>query len=419
MGKHILFISYDGMTDPLGQSQVIPYLAGLCKFGYTFTILSCDKQDRYARDKDYVLNMLAGLPITWVSIPYHKKPPVLSSWYDYRMLRKTAVSLHARTPFDLVHTRVGIPALVGYWLKNHLGIKFLNDIRGFWADERVDGGMWNIKNPVYKLVYKFFKRKEDQFITTADANTCLTFAARNEIHKWSAIPKQPIPIEVIPCCADMDLFDPNNIDLRTQEQFRTELGIEPGDLVISYLGSIGGWYLTDEMMRFCKLLGDQLPAAKFLFISPHLHDVIEAAAAKHGLSANKLVVKHGKRHEVPALLSLSQFSIFFIKSCYSKISSSPTKHGEIMAMGIPVITNSGVGDVAQIVRRFKAGYVVSDFSEQAFAKVVDEIKAGIQFDAASIRKGAGEFYSLDNAVRGYCKVYEEIFATKKLAVPVL
>ena len=63
MGKHILFISYDGMTDPLGQSQVIPYLAGLCKFGYRFTILSCDKQDRYARDKEYVLNMLSGLPI--------------------------------------------------------------------------------------------------------------------------------------------------------------------------------------------------------------------------------------------------------------------------------------------------------------------------------------------------------------------
>ncbi|MEI9956314.1 MAG: hypothetical protein WDM90_08440 [Ferruginibacter sp.] len=48
---------------------------------------------------------------------------------------------------------------------------------------------------------------------------------------------------------------------------------------------------------------------------------------------------------MPLLLSLSQFSVFFIKPCYSKQSSSPTKHGEIMAMGIPLITNSGVGDV--------------------------------------------------------------------------
>ncbi len=31
---HILYISYDGMTDPLGQSQVLPYLKGLAKKGY-------------------------------------------------------------------------------------------------------------------------------------------------------------------------------------------------------------------------------------------------------------------------------------------------------------------------------------------------------------------------------------------------
>ena len=49
--KKILFISYDGMTDPLGQSQVIPYLSNLTKFGYTFTILSCDKADKYANSE--------------------------------------------------------------------------------------------------------------------------------------------------------------------------------------------------------------------------------------------------------------------------------------------------------------------------------------------------------------------------------
>ena len=52
--KKILFISYDGMTDPLGQSQVIPYLSGLTKFGYGFTILSCDKPEKFTENKNYV-----------------------------------------------------------------------------------------------------------------------------------------------------------------------------------------------------------------------------------------------------------------------------------------------------------------------------------------------------------------------------
>ncbi|MEP7106624.1 MAG: glycosyltransferase [Ferruginibacter sp.] len=409
MGKRILFISYDGMTDPLGQSQVIPYLAGLTRFGYTFTILSCDKPDKYDMHKDYVQKLLVALPIKWVSIPYHKYPSVLSSWYDYRMLKKNAIRLHLQENFDLVHTRVGVPALVGYAIKKKLGIKFLNDIRGFWADERVDGGMWDIKNPIYKLVYRFFKKKEDAFIITADFNTCLTFAARAEIHSWTNIPHQPIPIEVIPCCADMELFDPGKIDPLLRQDIKNELKIGDDDMIISYLGSIGGWYLTDEMMRFCKLLSDKMPKAKFLFISPHLHEVIEAAAVKYGLSAHKLIVKHGKRHEIPILLSLSDYSFFFIKQCYSKISSSPTKHGEIMAMGIPVITNNGVGDVKEIVDKYNAGYVVNDFSEQSFNLVIDKMIRGNPFSKTGIRKGAEEFYSLAHAVDSYRKVYASIF----------
>ena len=156
MMKNILFISYDGMTDPLGQSQVIPYLLGLTKFGYRFTILSCDKPGKFKENKMYVEELVAGHPIEWVSIPYHKNPPVLSSIYDYRMLKKKAKQLHEKNNFDMVHTRPGLPTLVALWMKKKYGTRFLNDVRGFWADERVDGGMWNLKNPVFKTVYNFF-----------------------------------------------------------------------------------------------------------------------------------------------------------------------------------------------------------------------------------------------------------------------
>ncbi len=50
MGHNILYISYDGMTDPLGQSQVLPYLSGLTKYGYCFTILSFEKRERFIKE---------------------------------------------------------------------------------------------------------------------------------------------------------------------------------------------------------------------------------------------------------------------------------------------------------------------------------------------------------------------------------
>ena len=42
------------MTDPLGQSQVLPYLAQLSKKGYAITLLSFEKRKRYASEKHII-----------------------------------------------------------------------------------------------------------------------------------------------------------------------------------------------------------------------------------------------------------------------------------------------------------------------------------------------------------------------------
>ena len=411
MQKKILFISYDGMTDPLGQSQVIPYLQGLSKNGFQLFILSCEKQSAFLQNETAVKKMLAGYNIQWVPIDYTKKPPVLSTIKDIIKLKKKAKQIHRLYDIDMVHTRPGIPALVGLWMKQTLGIKFLHDIREFYAESRVDGGMWNMNNSLYKMVYRYFIKKEKEQVAVSDGIVCLTYAAEKIIRQLPEY-KSSIPLAVIPCSADMDLFDPSTINTAQKQQLQNELNIGEKDLIISYLGSIGGWYMTSEMLRFCKRLSDKIPQARFLFISPHLHDVIASEAAKYGLPADKLIVKHGRRAEVPALLSLSNYSIFFIKPCYSKLSSSPTKHGEIMAMGIPVITNSGVGDVKEIVNKYHGGYVLDDFTDKAFDAVVDSILGKKIFDADEIRNGAIEFYSLEKAVEQYTAIYREILFKK-------
>jgi glycosyltransferase involved in cell wall biosynthesis len=407
-GKNILFISYDGMTDPLGQSQVIPYLQALTKQGYRFTILSCDKPEKYQAHKAEVERLLVNLPIEWVSLPYHKNPPVLSSIYDFYKLRQKAIQLHRTQKFDMVHTRPGVPQLIALHLKKKLGIKYLNDIRGFWADERVDGGMWNLDNPLYRAVYKFFRKKEDECVKVADCNTCLTYRGKEEILKWKTVP-QPVKVDVVPCSVDLNLFNPDNTDAGFLEKFKKESGISDGDFIISYLGSIGGWYLTNEMMQFCGLLLQKKPEAKFLFISNNRHEDITEAAKKFNVPGDRIIVKFAGRKQVPSLLSLSSYSLFFIKPCYSKLSSSPTKHGEIMAMGVPVITNSGVGDVKEIVEKYQGGFVLDGFSENEMAAVVAQVvNPAVKFNREKIREGAGDFYNLDKTVETYTRVYKKI-----------
>lgn len=395
------------MTDPLGQSQVIPYLQGLSQAGYNIFLLSCEKEQVFEQNKQTIQALLDESNIHWVPLNYTKNPPVVSTLIDVIKLRRAAKKIHRQYHIHLVHTRPGIPALVGLWMKEKMGVKFLNDIREFYADSRVEGGMWHTGNPLYKMIYNFFKRKETEVVAINDGIVCLTYAAEKVIQTWPGY-KAGIPLQVIPCSADLQLFNPDKITNAEKDRLKEELNIDKDDFVISYLGSIGGWYLVDEMMRFCKILCDKIPATKLLFISPHRHDEIRTAAAKAGIGANRVIIRKASRQQVPRLLSVSNYSVFFIKPCYSKQSSSPTKHGEIMAMGIPLITNSGVGDVEMIVNRYKAGIIISEFTDQAFTEAVEKIEAGHPYNSSDIRQGATEFYSLDKANEKYINIYKSI-----------
>lgn len=397
------------MTDPLGQSQIIPYLQGLSEYGYNIFLLSCEKKTAFEKNKESVAKLLEEANINWTFISYTKKPPVLSTLIDIRKLKSTAKKIHLLNHIDMVHTRPGIPSLVGLWMKKKWGIRFLNDIREFYADSRVDGGMWDTRKFLYKKIYSFFKRQEAEEIRESDGIVCLTHAAEKIILKLPEY-KAGTPLTVIPCSVDLKLFNPENIDKVLVENYKANLNIQPGDFILSYLGSIGGWYLTAEMMQFCKMLSDEIPHAKILFISPHRHEQIIDTALKYKLAADKIITVHATRTEVPALLSLSNYSLFFIKPCYSKLSSSPTKHGEIMAMGIPVITNSGVGDVKQIVEKYKGGFVTDDFLTQSFAKLINSISHKIEFDHTLIRYGALEVYSLQQAITAYINMYNQILS---------
>lgn len=406
--QHILFISYDGMTDPLGQSQVIPYLQGLTKYGYRFSIVSCDKPDKYASHKSQVENLLSGYPINWISIPYHKSPPVLSSLYDFWQIKKAIRRLQQKDPVDMVHTRPGLPALAGIWMKKKYGTRFMNDIRGFWADERVDGGMWNLSNPLFKLIYNFFKKQEDLAIRVADYNSCLTKNAEKEIRSWDRVP-QPVRLSVIPCSVDMNFFNPANYSDEQKSALRKSIGVSDSSLLVSYLGSIGGWYLTREMMQCCRYIADQRPDARFLFISNNRHEDIKKEADAAGISADRLIIRQAQHREVPMWLSLSDYSIFFIKPCYSKISSSPTKQAEIMAMGIPIISNSGVGDVKDIIHKHQAGLVTDSLDEPALRKIANEaLSMAGQFNKAQIRNGAISVFDLKQAVEAYAHIYDAV-----------
>lgn len=406
MGKlRVLYISYDGLTDALGQSQVLPYLINLARLKYEITILSTEKEDNFLKNKLLISKICSDNGIKWEYISYTKKPPILSTLIDVSKLKKKVKALNTENKFQIVHCRSYIAALVGMAMKVNYGTKFLFDIRGFWADERVDGNIWNLKIPVFKWVYSYFKKKERAFFLSADASVSLTFNGKKEILSWEYMKGKKGNIYVIPCCADLNHFDYTSN--KREFLIKKKLGIEENHKVICYLGSIGTWYMMDEMLDYFKVHLTKHPESIFLWITKDNPDEIFQAAKKKGIDKN-IKVTSSERKELPQVLSICDASIFFIKPLYSKKASSPTKMAELLGMGIPLICNSNVGDTDEIVAKESVGLVVKDFSDDEYNIIVEKFDTLINTDKTHLRNVAKEYFSLEQGVKNYSSIYESL-----------
>lgn len=408
MNKNVLYLSYDGMTDQMGQAQVIPYLLGLAKEGFSFTVISFEKKDLYEKGKDRVIEQFNGAGITWVTMWYTKSPPVLSTMYDLWRMHKKAVELNRQSPFSIVHCRGYVSALVGEGMQKKFGTKMIFDTRGFFPDERVDIGNWKLDNPVYNAIYKFFKRKEADFLGHSDFSICVTENAKKEIHSWKNVPNQPCKLQVIPCCADLELFSQKSIDKKLAEELKQKYGIKDGDFVLGYLGSLSTWYLPDELMDFYKALLDVKPNARFFFVTAEPPEFILQKARARNIPVKNIIITPAKRQDVPTYLSISTVSIFFVKPVYSKINASPIKQGEIMGMGIPHICNANVGDVEDILTDTKSGFVVKNFNNAEYNTIINNILHKPLPTHDTIRQGAYKYYSLQEGVKKYLFVYRQV-----------
>jgi glycosyltransferase involved in cell wall biosynthesis len=395
------------MTDSLGQSQVIPYLKGLIQKGHSITVLSTEKSEIYSEKKDRIQALMSENKITWKSIIYTKSPPIISTLKDVNKLWNVAIKLNDLDKFDIVHCRSYISAIVGLKMKNKFKTKFVFDMRGFWADERVDGKIWNLKNPIFNLVYKFFKKKEIDFLENADSIISLTNNAKDKILNWENIQNQPLPINVIPCCVDVDRFNPKKVLVQKIIELKKELGISEENFVLTYLGSIGTWYMLPEMLDFFKVLLISKPRAVFLFITAEDPVSIIDNAMLKGIPREKIIIQKADYTEVPNYLALSDFSLFFILPVFSKSASSPIKQGEIMSMGIPIICNAGVGDTDYVLNEYDCGFLVEQFNDDSYEKVVKQIDK-VVWNKDVIRNAASDFYSLKQGINNYNDVYVKI-----------
>jgi glycosyltransferase involved in cell wall biosynthesis len=403
--RRVLYLTYDGLTDQLGRSQILPYLEGLAAKGHDITIISCEKPDRLRADGERVRTICKQAGIGWQPLRYHKRPPVLSSIIDVLQMKRLAIELQRREPFDLVHCRSYMAALIGHSLKRRYGVPFLFDMRGFWADERIERGFWPKNNPVFRLAYRYFKNWEVHFFRDADAVVSLTDSARQEIESWPDSRRARGPISVIPCSVDMELFDP--ADGRARAAGRKRFALSGDRRVLLYVGSVGPGYVVDAMFGLFRALREIHPGARYLFVSSQGEAEILALAKGYGIEPDEMIVVAGKREEMPALIATGDIGVSIIEPTYAAKATCPTKVGEMLAMGVPVIANSGVGDMAELIGGTGAGAILERFDDASFAAAIAKVEDA-RLSREQIRAVACKSMALEDGIERYEAIYRSM-----------
>jgi len=398
-----LYLSYDGMTDPLGQSQVLPYLKKIA-INKEIHIISCEKPLNFRKHRTKIDNIIEGSNIHWHPLQYHKFPPILSTLWDLWRIKKLAVKLNKDLEFKLIHCRSHLMAILGAALQISINIPYIFDMRSFFPEERVDGNLWPQNNPIYRLIYKYFKIKEIEMFNSATHIVVLTETAK-EILKSKYHQEK---ISVIPCCADFDLFNYKNVSQEEIKIAREDLMIDEHQFILSYLGSIGTWYELDHMLELFSQIKLVRPNSVFVFFTPSDPDTILSKLVEYDISQLDVRIRFIDRIELPRYLLTSSVSVFFIKNTYSKKASSPTKHAELMGLGIPIIANYGIGDLDSIIEMTRTGKLINIDNSESIYKGIQVLDELVLIDKAEIRNKGKEIYSLKKGSEIYDQIYSNV-----------
>jgi glycosyltransferase involved in cell wall biosynthesis len=406
--RRVLFISYNGMLDPLGQSQVLPYLKELSRAGVQFTLLSFERTRAFMTEGVQICGALhrelADSGIDWHWLRYHQTPSLPATSYDVWAGTRYTSRLVRSKQIEMVHARSHIPATIALRLKRRFGVKMIFDVRGLMAEEYADAGHWRKDSVAYRIT----KSVEGRALAAADGVVTLTERIWPVIKQWDSLRNHEVAHEVIPCCADLELFSFSQ-DHRSRR--RAELGLQDR-FVLIYSGSIDGWYLTESMVDFFVTMRKQRSNAHFLWLTPSRHERVHDLMKARGLGESDYTVLASTSRDMPSYLSAGDAGLAFIKPCFSKLASSPTKYAEYLGCGLPLIINAGVGDSDVLITREQVGALVRDFDEADYAKawaVIEDLAGRPDQTRRRTREVAERLFDVRRiGVERYARLYREV-----------
>jgi glycosyltransferase involved in cell wall biosynthesis len=396
-----LYLSRNGLLEPLGQSQVFAYLRGLSQ-DYNITLITYEKDEDWA-DKARLQKARTDckdLGIRWLPQHFRRWPKIVAPAFSMIRMVWLVRREVRRRDIRLIHARSNIPAATALAVSWITGVPFLFDLRSLFPEELITARRIRRGSFLHRAIIW----AERLCLAKSAAVISQTHVAVNHLKSVYPTELKNQRLVMIPTCADLDRFSP-------------PLDRPSGPTVHGCIGTIlSGWFRTDWLAAWLSAVAQDDTDARFDIVTRDDADRVRVALDPMNKFGDRLMIGPRPSEEMPAAVRGHDLTVmFYAGGEVSELGRSPTRMAEVLGCGLPVVANEGVGDVADIIRRYNVGVVVKDGSYAAMMAALDELKE-LRSDPdlpSRCRKAAEEVFSLQAGTEAYRKLYAKILGPSR------
>lgn len=322
----VTYVTVDSLADGVTRSQVVPYVERLARCGVAVTLHTFE---RGSPDVDTLVAGLAAAGVTW-------RPHAFGGHGATGGLARVARCAPLVAGRALVHARSDMVAAAAVLTGQR---RWVWDMRGLWREQRIALGMLRPGSAQERAMRGF----EASAARSSRAIVALSAAAVGVLEERYG-EEVAAKATVITTCVDLDRYP------------CSPFPEPPVRLLLA--GSLNRLYDMATMLRFVTRLQARR-AAELTVITPGptpWDDLLSGAGvAARRLGSDGMASVVGAHHAGLCVLSAA--------NGISNRAAMPTKLGEILACGRPVVVNAGLGDMDDLLAGRDCGVIVGSTSD--------------------------------------------------------
>jgi glycosyltransferase involved in cell wall biosynthesis len=338
---NLLFISYWGINEGLTQATVIPNVKILSHYNSIHKVILVTIERGKVPIPEYLSDKTEHIPIQSKS----NSVPFFGKIIDFITIPRTLKKLSRYYQVDKIISRGAPGGALAYLISKKTGIPFFVESYEPHADYMMESGVWKKWN----LKYLYQKKWEKEQFQNASGIMTVTDGYTNILNIKS---NRKMNIITVPCAVSDSEFRYNPAD---RFKIRNDLGIKKDQNVGIYVGKFGGLYIDINELNILESLFKYFSDLYLIILTSNPRYEIEIKLSSLLNSEQNLYILNVPHNEVPKYLSASDFAISLVKPFHSAMYTSPIKHGEYWANGLPVLMTEGIGDERNFLEKEKGG----------------------------------------------------------------